>query len=51
MNFKNLQYFLGIETIKNDLKPPHSVGPKSARSYNAQPGSPPLAVARSPAAQ
>jgi hypothetical protein len=29
MNFESLLYFLKFKQLKNDLKLPHSVGPKS----------------------
>jgi hypothetical protein len=39
-----LKQLLEFKIIKNDLKSPHSVGPKSSRGYSARPGGLPCAV-------
>jgi hypothetical protein len=36
--FEVLNYFWNLKQLKNDLKSPHSVGPKPARGYSARPG-------------
>jgi hypothetical protein len=45
-NFGSLKQFLKFKTIENDLKSPHSVGPKSAHGYSAWPSGLPCAVGR-----
>jgi hypothetical protein len=44
MNFGSLHYFLGIKTIENDLKSPHSAGPKIGLAARSSRGGDPRAA-------